>query len=693
MNSRLKFLTLMTFSVALFSCATKPLVNPIDNSKYDYDAIEDTSSQEFIQFTTAQNNVVNKLFFDEQARKQYRHLLQLNKATYDYSTPEFMAGNAYRLGKDSNGRTIVESTSSQSFNNDLESAKWVTVLTEAEVQAFFGKEVIITELNIPIDNTKKLRFWATVAGSDNDFYFEWILGRKFDKSDIFYKDTPGITDVVIASDNKVFYLGNKENSNLTARRYSKTLFVWRKNQEPEALFTIPEHAEWPMLFDYKVNGEIHAALNYFENEKVAKMYFSDTGKVSQSTDSYIYKFNQGDVYSRTEINGQKRLVKTTLEELKSNKPKGQINFLTAEDPKVDLDFHSYYITQERAYAYYFKDGVIQIYAYDKDSLKLISSEPAFDSTGYGTVTPYVNEAYPDRLFLDTQSYRDAVSLLYLKDSDSSFTKHYLASANNEIPIDIEFSKFTVKSAGGADVPYIVAHQKGQLYNASTTLLKPYGGFNRTTKPYFLIQNLNFIRKGGKIVYPSLRGGGGKDDDWYLAGKLLNKKNTFADLNAVIEDLHANGITTPQLTHLYGQSNGGLVVMSTIALHNPQIASAVINVPITDMLNYHNIGPGKMFVSEYGSPDNPEHRKYLASYSPVEDVYIGERLPPILIFFSDKDDRVLPEHSIRLFKKLSNMSDRVYIYHNELGGHISSQVEHEYLRNIAIMHSFFYNNEN
>jgi prolyl oligopeptidase len=65
-----------------------------------------------------------------------------------------------------------------------------------------------------------------------------------------------------------------------------------------------------------------------------------------------------------------------------------------------------------------------------------------------------------------------------------------------------------------------------------------------------------------------------------------------------------------------------------------------------MLRYHKFTIGWAWVSDYGSPDDPEDSRYLLSYSPYHNVRPGTAYPPTLVTTGDHDDRVFPAHSFK-----------------------------------------------
>ena len=202
-----------------------------------------------------------------------------------------------------------------------------------------------------------------------------------------------------------------------------------------------------------------------------------------------------------------------------------------------------------------------------------------------------------------------------------------------------------ESKDGTKVPMFLVHKRGlALDGGNPVWLTGYGGFNISRTPNFSTSRLFWLEQGGVFALPNLRGGGEFGEEWHKAGMLEKKQNVFDDFIAAAEWLVANDYTRPSRLVIEGGSNGGLLT-AACALQRPDLYGAVLSrVPVTDMLRYQLWTIGSYWVPEYGDPKNPEHFRFLYTYSPVHNVRPGTKFPPMLITTADTDTRVHPAHA-------------------------------------------------
>jgi prolyl oligopeptidase len=223
------------------------------------------------------------------------------------------------------------------------------------------------------------------------------------------------------------------------------------------------------------------------------------------------------------------------------------------------------------------------------------------------------------------------------------------------PVDgsvFEVERVMVTSRDGTRLPLFLAHRKGLPRDGSRpALLTGYGGFDISMLPTWTPSAIPFLEAGGTYALAVLRGGGEYGEAWHRAGMLDKKQNVFDDFLASAQWLVDAGVTRPQRLAISGGSNGGLLVGAALTQRPDLFRAVVCKVPLLDMLRYDKFRIGALWIPEYGSPDDPEARKWLAAYSPYQHVRDGVAYPAVLLQTAESDTRVDPMHARKMAARL------------------------------------------
>lgn len=198
----------------------------------------------------------------------------------------------------------------------------------------------------------------------------------------------------------------------------------------------------------------------------------------------------------------------------------------------------------------------------------------------------------------------------------------------------------------------------------------YGGFNISLTPRFFPQAIPFIKRGGTFAMANLRGGSEYGEEWHRAGMRENKQNVFDDFIAVLGRLKAEGYRVAA----WGRSNGGLLVSATLTQRPDVMDAALIGYPVIDMMRFHKLYIGSVWVPEYGNPDDPKDREFLLKYSPYHNVDPTKKYPPTLLYTGLHDDRVHPAHALKFFMTLKEIGAPVYLRVETKSGHMGASPE-------------------
>ena len=244
----------------------------------------------------------------------------------------------------------------------------------------------------------------------------------------------------------------------------------------------------------------------------------------------------------------------------------------------------------------------------------------------------------------------------------------------QVPINTE--KFEVQqvwfeSKDRTKVPMFLVHEKGiPLDGKNPALLTGYGGFNASLTPYFSTTGALWIERGGVYAVPNLRGGGEFGEEWHRGGMLEKKQNVFDDFIAAAEWLIEKGYTNPSKLAISGRSNGGLLVGACLTQRPDLFQAVVCGYPLLDMVRYHKFLVAPLWISEYGSSEDPDQFQYLYAYSPYHHVVPGTQYPAVLFITVDLDTRVDPSHARKMAALLqhSNSSEKPILlrYETRLG---------------------------
>ncbi|HVL61837.1 MAG TPA: prolyl oligopeptidase family serine peptidase, partial [Microbacterium sp.] len=175
--------------------------------------------------------------------------------------------------------------------------------------------------------------------------------------------------------------------------------------------------------------------------------------------------------------------------------------------------------------------------------------------------------------------------------------------------------------------------------------------------------------------------------WHQAALGPNRQRAHEDFIAVAQDLIARGITSPRRLGIMGGSQGGLFMGVAMTQHPELFNAAVIQVPLFDMLRFHKLLAGASWTAEYGNPDVPAERAWIAEYSPYQALVAGRKYPEAFFHTSTKDDRVHPGHARKAVARLQALGYPVLFYENTDGGHSAAANLKETAKRVALEYTY------
>jgi prolyl oligopeptidase len=204
---------------------------------------------------------------------------------------------------------------------------------------------------------------------------------------------------------------------------------------------------------------------------------------------------------------------------------------------------------------------------------------------------------------------------------------------------------TVIASDGAAIPILIAEPDRTAGVPLPTLLHGYGGFGLSVHAGYSEVAAAWVALGGRYVEAGIRGGREKGRAWHRAGMREHRTRVFDDFADVAEGLVARGDAAPGGLAAWGSSNGGLLMAASVVRRPEAFAAVHVAVPLTDMLGYHRLSIARLWLSDYGDPDEPADRVWMRAYSPLHNLPApGTELPDVLITTGLNDTRVDPYHA-------------------------------------------------
>jgi prolyl oligopeptidase len=390
--------------------------------------------------------------------------------------------------------------------------------------------------------------------------------------------------------------------------------------------------------------------------------------------------------------GDKLLVETNL-----NAPNGVIDKYNPEGINQADGFIPQY-AQRLRYSKIIGGGKKILTTYFKDSLSIAVIR---DSTG----KPLNKWAIPsgNRFSRFSGSIDDSI-LVFAFHSFICPSSYYKININTyqKAPISNTYIDFNIAdlvtetvyyhSKDGTSIPMYLTHRNDiKMDGSNPTMLYGYGGFDIPMEPFFDVGNIVFIRSGGILATPCIRGGG-DFPGWHEKGIRLNKQNSFDDFISAAEYLISKKYTNPQKLAIMGGSNGGLLV-GAVMLQRPELFKVVISESgVFDMLRDHLYNIGYLYKEEYGNIYDSVDFKNLIKYSPVQNVKKRISYPATLLVASDNDDRVNPFHSFKFMAQLQangTSENPCVLYYEKKSGHSGSDNYEIELKTQSYIYSFIF----
>lgn len=174
------------------------------------------------------------------------------------------------------------------------------------------------------------------------------------------------------------------------------------------------------------------------------------------------------------------------------------------------------------------------------------------------------------------------------------------------------------------IPVSIIYRKDLLKNdcSNPLYLYGYGSYGMTINPAFSNELLPILDRGYVYAIAHVRGGAFLGYNWYEAGRMENKINTFNDFIKCAEYFKQSGFVDPNKIVIEGRSAGGLLVGASLALRPDLFWITLPGVPFVDILNTMSDSTIPLTTEEWtqwGNPNEKESFKIIKEYCPYYNI--------------------------------------------------------------------------
>ncbi|HEV8661017.1 MAG TPA: S9 family peptidase, partial [Thermoanaerobaculia bacterium] len=261
------------------------------------------------------------------------------------------------------------------------------------------------------------------------------------------------------------------------------------------------------------------------------------------------------------------------------------------------------------------------------------------------------------------------------------------------PANYKSERMWATAKDGKKIPIGIVYRRSvDPHGRNPLWLTAYGSYGSSTQDSFNSNRISMLDRGVVFAIAHIRGGGEMGKEWHEQGRMMTKRNTFADFIASAEHLIKEKYTTKERLVISGGSAGGLL-MGAVTNMRPDLFKAVVaHVPFVDVINTMLDPTLPLTTQEYiewGNPNEKPAYVYMKSYDPYSNV-AKQKYPSMLVRTSINDSQVGYWEGAKWVAKLrANKTDNnpLLLKVNMGAGHGGSSGRYDKLREDAWDYTF------
>ena len=246
---------------------------------------------------------------------------------------------------------------------------------------------------------------------------------------------------------------------------------------------------------------------------------------------------------------------------------------------------------------------------------------------------------------------------------------------------------------GEHVPIsLVYHRDTPARGPAPLLLFGYGEYGTNIPVYFDQSRLALLNRGFIYAMAHVRGGTELGTRWHVAGRRMQKQNTFTDFIACAEYLAQTGLA--DRTQLYAESlsSGGLLLGAVVNMRPDLFRGVFACKPFVDLISAM-LNPALPLTAfeydELGYPQCRDEYNYMLSYSPYDNI-TRQALPHMLITAAVHDSQVPcwePAKWVARLRAHNTGTTQIILKTDLAAGHAGRSGRVERLKELSLLYAF------
>ncbi|MDI9312125.1 MAG: prolyl oligopeptidase family serine peptidase [Limnohabitans sp.] len=664
-----------------------------------YRNLENTQSEEFINWITCQNSVTRQAIDANPAKEKLKaqFLEKSKETTTQYTNFSFgKTRNCYFLKK------IAGETYYKLYTRKKGSTIEELLFDPKTYQGTTGKQYVISYFNL---NHKEdiIAIALTEGGKEFSDVLLYDVKTKKILPEIIKNAWPAeLYGINWLPDDTGFILaimstGDKESPQFMkdtqtylykiGTSFSQAKVIFSKNNNPDIFIPSSDYPLVTIENNFLIGSVAGVHSNYdtyiasitdLKKEQIAwKPLYKKEAKINQ------YLIDKNEVIFISNLNDNV-IGKCSLQNLPIT------NFTTIVKPIKDQIIQTVVKAKIGFYFTTLKNGIeAHLYYYSNQSYKEIILP--FKAGNISVKASKSNEQNLD-VQLSGWTQKEKQYLYNAKNKTFAEIKFDVNDSNNYD--DIEIEEIEIKTHDGLNLPLTILYKKGFVKNGKNrTIMQGYGSYGIINSPIFLPNAMEWIKNGGIYVFTHIRGGGEKGETWHKGGFKKTKPNSWKDFISCAEYLIKNKYTSTEYLGVTGSSAGGILIGRSITERPDLFKAAVIKVGSLNTLRSELSANGPNNVKEFGTVKIEEEFKALYEMDSYHHLKPNTNYPATLITAGLNDPRVVAWQPAKFAAKLqayqASKENPILLRTNMDGGHGGSVTSDKTLEENVDVYTFFY----